>query len=122
MIFDDDKEILDLCSLILSMEGYEVMTRMNCDNVFDDLKDAQVDVILMDNWMPGRHGSEAIRLLKKNTEYQHIPVILFSANIQTASISEEVGADYFLQKPFDLRSFTDMVALAVVRKKEAAAG
>lgn len=113
LIFDDDTDILDLCSLLLRNKGFEVFTRTDCETAIDTIAELKPDVILMDNWMPGISGAETITLLKSKEMFQHIPVIFFSANSQAEQISILAGADYYLQKPFDIKAFTDIVRKAV---------
>src|SRR5689334_1692790 len=105
LIFDDDTDILELCSVLLKKNGYEVHTRTNCVNAPLVVSDVQPDIILMDNWMPELTGSQAIAMLKKIPHLQEIPVIFFSAVNQAEQVAKESGAEYFLQKPFDIGSF-----------------
>ena len=113
LIFDDDTDILELCSVLLKKNGFEVHTRTNCVNAFHVVSEVQPDVILMDNWMPELTGCEAIGKLKSNPAFQNIPVIFFSAVNQAEEVGRQCGADYFLQKPFDIGRFYDVIAKAV---------
>ena len=113
LIFDDDTDILDLCATILRNKGFEVMTSTSSETAIDRISELEPDVILMDNWMPGITGAETIMLLKKKEMFQHIPVIFFTANNQAEKLSILAGADYYLQKPFDINAFVEIVNRAV---------
>ena len=93
LIFDDDKDILELCSIILMQEGYETFGEASSKNVIERINETSPDVILMDIWIPGLGGMEAIQLIKKTPGINLIPVILFSANNNIESIAKEAGAD-----------------------------
>jgi CheY-like chemotaxis protein len=100
LIVDDDEGIVDSLQLLLEEFDYSVATLMNGKAVYD-LKKPYPDVILLDIWMSGIDGSDICRYLKKNKSMQHIPIIMISANKDTAQIAREAGADDFVSKPFN---------------------
>ena len=101
-IFDDDEDILMLCSILLKSRGYEVHTHSNCRNIVEKLLTQRPDVVLMDNKIPDTGGVVATRQLKSDPQTSHIPVIYFSANTNVQQLSEEAEADDYLQKPFNI--------------------
>ena len=109
LIFDDDVNILELCSIILTECGYEVATSETSHDIIDKVTETQPDAILMDNWIPDIGGIEATRILKRNEKFKHIPVIYFSANNDIKSLAEKAGADAYLAKPFDLDELENLV-------------
>ncbi len=109
LIFDDDVNILELCSIILTECGYEVATSETSHDIIERVTETQPDAILMDNWIPEIGGIEATRILKKNPNFNHIPVIYFSANNDIKSLAERAGADAHLAKPFDLEELENLV-------------
>lgn len=113
MIYDDDTDLLDVCTLILQGKNFDVITRDNCSRLLDDLNEHRPHVILMDNWIHDIGGVKATHLIKDSQQFQHIPVIFFSANNDISTLATEAGADYFLQKPFDITELEDLVANAV---------
>jgi two-component system cell cycle response regulator DivK len=113
MIFDDDTDLLEVCSLILAAKNFEVVLKERCTEIIGDIARHSPDVILMDNWIPDIGGVKAIQLVKNSEQFRHIPVIFFSANNNVSELAAEAGADYFLQKPFDIKELEEMVANAV---------
>lgn len=113
LIFDDDVNILELCSIILTECGYEVATSETSHDIIDKVTETRPDAILMDNWIPDIGGIEATRILKKHPEFNHIPVIYFSANNDIKSLAEKAGADAYLAKPFDLDELENLVKSVV---------
>lgn len=108
-IFDDNIEILELCTEILEDLGLEVKTSPSTNNVEEQVSSYMPDLIFMDNWLPDISGIEATKLIKANEALKHIPVIYFSANSNISALASEAGADEFLAKPFDIDSFEEVV-------------
>jgi two-component system cell cycle response regulator DivK len=102
IIFDDDEDILSICTYILEEQGWQVNTFRNCNNIISKVADILPDVILMDNWIPDIGGIAATQTLKNSDEYKNIPVIYFSANNDIHLLAQDAGADSFLAKPFDI--------------------
>ena len=109
MIFDDDKDILAICTFIFKRLGWVVSSSENCIDIVEKVRADKPDVILMDNWIPDNGGIVATRQLKQTEDLQKIPVIYFSANRDVESLANQAGADAYIQKPFDLKEFENMV-------------
>jgi CheY-like chemotaxis protein len=120
LIFDDDVDILQICTIVLRKKGFEVVTLNNSNQVVGQVRSRRPDVIIMDNWIPGPGGIEATRLLKLSPETQDIPVIFFSANSNVAQLALDAHADYFLQKPFDITELEAIVQMALAQGVEPA--
>ena len=119
LIYDDDKDILDVTAAILKMRGFEVATRDNCRTMPIDIEAERPDVILMDNWLPDIGGVKAVQFLKATEDFKNIPVIFFSANSHVEELAKEAGADFMLKKPFEIIDLQNMV-LEAAEKKQAA--
>jgi DNA-binding NtrC family response regulator len=109
MIFDDDLDILSICSYILEEQGWEVHTSTHCNNILENVDRVRPDVILMDNWIPETGGIIATQTLKKHPEFKQIPIIYFSANNDIQSLAKQAGADTYLEKPFDLTELEEII-------------
>ncbi|WP_027377906.1 response regulator [Kaistella palustris] len=108
-IFDDNLEILELCTEILQDLGCEVKTSPTTNNIETQVLEFMPDLIFMDNWLPDISGIEATQLIKANQRLRHIPVIYFSANSNISELAAEAGAEDFLAKPFDIDLFEEVV-------------
>ncbi|HEY5464373.1 MAG TPA: response regulator [Hanamia sp.] len=108
-IFDDNEELLELCTIILEDLGCEIKTSATSNNIEKQVKEYEPDIIFMDNWLPDISGIEATKKLKANNRLQHIPVIYFSANNNISALAKEAGADDYLSKPFNISALEDMV-------------
>jgi CheY-like chemotaxis protein len=108
-IFDDDEDILSICSYILEEKGWMVYTSTDCNDVIQKVTETRPAVILMDNWIPDEGGVVATQKLKASNELKQIPVIYFSANSDIATIADQAGADTYLAKPFDLLDLESVI-------------
>lgn len=108
-IFDDNTDILELCTIILEDAGYEIKTSSTSNDIIAQVNAYIPDLIFMDNWLPDVGGINATRALKSDQDLKHIPVIYFSANNDVKSLAEQAGADGYLSKPFDIAALEDIV-------------
>ena len=108
-IAEDDEGILDAMKIMLETEGYQVKTTIDGKALYD-MKEDLPDVFLLDIWMSGMDGRTMCKYLKSQAQTKHIPIILMSASKNTKKTAQEVGADDFLAKPFELDELVAMVA------------
>ncbi|HJP63593.1 MAG TPA: response regulator [Mucilaginibacter sp.] len=113
VIFDDDEDILSICTYVLEERGWEVHTFTNCNDVTQKVAQVIPDVILMDNRIPDAGGIEATRELKNTEKLKNIPVIYFSADSDIQSLAAHAGAEAFLAKPFDLNDMEKIIDKAI---------
>ena len=114
IIFDDDEDILSICSYILEEQGWEVHTYTDCNDIIERVERVIPDVILMDNWIPDSGGIVATQTLKKNTDLKNIPVVYFSANSDIQLLADHAGAETYLAKPFDLDELERVINTVLV--------
>ncbi|MEO5501846.1 MAG: response regulator [Ginsengibacter sp.] len=113
-IFDDNEELLELCTIILEDFGCVIKTATSAENVEHALLDFMPDIIMMDNWIPGISGIEATQMIKKHELLKHIPVIYFSANSNIHDLAAQAGADDVLAKPFDIAALENIVKKYII--------
>ncbi|VTR28808.1 Mycobacterial persistence regulator A [Sphingobacterium thalpophilum] len=109
-MLDDDRHVLEICSIILETNGYHVEVSETSHDIIEKVEAVQPDLILMDNWIPKIGGIEATRLLKSHPTFRDIPVIYLSANTDIEQLALQAGADSYLAKPFNLEDLENMVA------------
>ena len=109
VIFDDDEDILSICSFILEEQGWEVFAFTDCNKITEKVSAILPNVILMDNWIPDDGGIIATQTLKKSEDLKNIPVIYFSANSDIELLANHAGAETYLAKPFDLEELERVI-------------
>ncbi len=113
-LVDDDRDILELITMMLESEGYHVASYTDGAAALGDFKASSPDLAILDIKMPRMDGLELLRRLR---EWSDIPVILLT------SIADEIdelvglrlGADDYVRKPFSQRVLVERVA-AVLRR------
>ena len=117
IIFDDDEDILSICSFILEGLGWKVFVYSDCNKIVEKVSAILTDVILMDNWIPDDGGIIATQTLKKTEGLKHIPVIYFSANSDIELLANNAGAETYLAKPFDLEDLELIINKVIANKQ-----
>jgi DNA-binding NtrC family response regulator len=115
IIFDDDEDILSICSYILAQQGWEVFTYTDCNEITERVAAVEPAVILMDNWIPDTGGIIATQTLKNTAGLKHIPVIYFSANSDIQLLASHAGAETYLAKPFDLDDLEKVINKVLIK-------
>ncbi|MBI5885108.1 MAG: sigma-54-dependent Fis family transcriptional regulator [Deltaproteobacteria bacterium] len=116
MVVDDEKDIRDSLSGVLSDEGYDVVTAGSSEDALRLIEGALPELVLLDIWLPGMDGTEALKHIK--ALYPLLPVIMISghANIETAVKTTKLGAYDFIEKPLSLDKVVLTVQHALERK------
>ena len=109
LIIEDEQDIVDLATLILEDEGYEVCSFMEFKNYESKVNDSHADLVLLDLNLQGYHGKDICKYIKGNEHLKQTSVVLMSANRDIKEIKEEAGADGYISKPFDLTDFISTV-------------
>lgn len=101
LVVDDEEVIRDLCSEILSRQGYTVDTAENGMAALKKVEKNTYDVVLVDFNMPLMNGLELLETVKR--DLPHIEVIIMTAfgTIQNAIEAMRKGAYDFVLKPFN---------------------
>jgi len=99
---DDAKDSLMLLEFDLSESGYQVITAESGEAALTVLKDIEVNLILLDLYMPGISGLQTLQAVKEDLSLAHIPVIMLSAsgNEEPIVAALELGADDYVTKPY----------------------
>lgn len=103
LLADDSPHAQRMGELILSGEGFEVVTVSDGDSALLRLEDVDPDLVVADIVMPKRTGYEVCQYVKLSPRHRHTRVVL-TAGAQDAVDDAEikrVQADGFLRKPFE---------------------
>jgi len=102
LVVDDDVVICNILDRYLTAAGYRVKTASNGEEMYRCIKLQPPDLILLDLKMPGKHGLELARELRKESD---MGIIILTGSDETVDkiVGLEVGADDYVPKPFDER-------------------
>ena len=103
LVVDDERDIRDLVSGVLSDEGYECRTAADSTAALAAIDERRPSLVLLDVWLHGSEmdGLEVLDAIKAREP--ELPVIIFSGhgNIDTAVSAVSRGAMDFIEKPFE---------------------
>jgi DNA-binding response OmpR family regulator len=114
LVADDSETILLLLRTRLEMEGYEVSTAADGQEVVEALADAgpngQPDLILLDAMMPRMSGLDVLRTLREDGS--EMPILIVSAHreVETLNQAENLGANACVAKPIDFEDLLGRIA------------
>lgn len=101
LIVDDDKDIVELLSIYVENEGYEVEKAYNGKEALSKLNmNPDIALMILDVMMPQMDGMEVIREVRKESQ---IPVLILSAKTDDLDKIQGLvqGADDYVTKPFN---------------------
>lgn len=100
LLVDDETGILDTLRILLTGEGYEVLTATGGQEGCRVITEQRPDLVLSDIRMPGKSGIDVLKCAR--SEDPELPVVLMTAqaSLQTAVRAVNEGAYYYLHKPF----------------------
>jgi DNA-binding response OmpR family regulator len=104
LIADDDPDILELVSLSLERDGYEVVRARSGEEALRIASERHVHLAVLDLMMPGIDGYEVTRRLRANNHIE-LPILILSAFAEDrqAALALAAGADAYMRKPFSPR-------------------
>ncbi|KZY57283.1 sigma-54-dependent Fis family transcriptional regulator [Erythrobacter sp. HI0063] len=114
LIVDDERDIRELVSGVLSDEGYDCRTAGDSTSALEAIDDKRPSLVLLDVWLHGSpmDGLEVLDAIK--VREPDLPVIIFSGhgNIDTAVSAVSRGAMDFIEKPFEAERLLHLVERA----------
>jgi len=110
LVIEDNHAILDVITLILESEAFNVSGLNQGSNFLNHVLEFQPDVIIMDIMLPDIDGRVLLKELKENNLTKHIPVLMISARYNATNyMLDSVEADDFMAKPFNIDELMDKI-------------
>jgi len=104
LVVDDEADVRLVARVVLTSAGYDVIEAESGEAALAALEgDPRPDAVLLDLRMRGIDGWETLRRLRKEPSASTLPVVIFTAQLSSASEAPRPWKDYehFLTKPFD---------------------
>jgi len=124
LLVEDEPENQLVIGLILTTEGYNVITADRGDAALKLAVGEKPDLILLDVMMPEINGYEVLERLRSNPETAGIPVVLLTALAQEKDVEKavEAGVNGFVAKPFEPAELISCVRAALSHSQQAIKG
>lgn len=102
LVVDDEEDIRELVSGILSDEGHETRTAGDSDGALQSISERVPRLVFLDIWLQGSTLDGLALLDEIKARHPHLPVVMISGhgNIETAVSAIQRGAYDFIEKPF----------------------
>jgi len=118
LIIDDDPDLRTLIETIGQVCGVLVLQASDCIEGLHMLEreHRRIKMVLLDYFMPGMEPAECARAIvaKAGTS---IPVVLLTAAVDPADRAAELKINYWISKPFEASTLTDLLAENVLPRK-----
>ena len=111
LLIEDEPNIIEAVSFILSRDGWDVQTHSNGHDAMDAVRRRAPDLIILDVMLPGKSGTDILAEIRADPEFAGVPVLMLTARGQTRDreVAERAGADRYMTKPFSNAEVLDAV-------------
>ena len=108
LVVDDEIKIVEVISLYLKNEGYEVVFANNGREAIDKYKSNDIDLIILDLMLPDISGEDVCKEIR---EISDVPIIMLTAKTDEDSVLNgySLGSDDYITKPFSPRQLVAKV-------------
>ncbi len=121
LVVDDEPLIVTMLTKHFEEEGFAVLTARDGYEALTKARTEMPDLMLLDLILPKLNGYEVCTLLKQDTRYQHIPVVMLTAKVQDKDeqLGRACGAQAYLRKPVQIQSLLDQIRALLPSKHPA---
>jgi two-component system, NtrC family, nitrogen regulation response regulator NtrX len=117
LIVDDEAGIRESLSSILRDERYSVEAVESAELALERLSSGAVEVVLLDVWLPGMDGMEALSRIQSLPQPPSVIIISGHGTIETAVRATKLGAFDFIEKPLSLERIIVLVRNAIEQRR-----
>jgi two-component system OmpR family response regulator len=112
LIADDSETILLLMRTRLEMEGYEVLTACDGEEVLEIMRrdNADPDILLLDAMMPRKSGIDALRELRAAGVATPVLIVSAHQDEMDAGAASDAEVDGYVPKPIDFEALFKSIA------------
>ena len=102
LVIEDEPNIIEAISFILSRDGWQVRTHSGGEGAMDAVRERCADLIILDVMLPHRSGFELLADIRADPVLGRTPVLMLTARGQRKDreMAERAGASRFMTKPF----------------------
>ncbi|MCI2050133.1 MAG: response regulator transcription factor [Lachnospiraceae bacterium] len=120
LVVDDDANIAELISLYLTKECFDTKIVGDGESALEAIGSYKPDLVLLDLMLPGIDGYQVCREVRTKSQ---LPIIMLSAKGEVFDkvLGLELGADDYIEKPFDSKELVARVKAVLRRARPGAA-
>lgn len=113
LIVDDEANLLDFMSLLLTEEGYDVTSALSLSKAREALSEHTFDLVLCDIMMPEGSGLDLLREIRESEASASVIMITAYTSTDTAIQAMKLGAYDYVSKPFDVEELKVLITKAL---------
>jgi len=119
LVIEDDRELIDLLTMHLTAEGYQVDAAADGEAGLRAFQSGQYGLVILDWMLPSLSGIDVLREIRGNDT--RTPVLMLTARGEEADkvLGLELGCDDYLTKPFSIRELTVRIKVLLRRIERA---
>jgi DNA-binding response OmpR family regulator len=116
LLVDDDRDLVLATKVRLKAAGFQVLTAHDGEQGLASALAHRPDAILLDVRMPGMDGLCTLARLRECDATRTTPVVMLSASLLDRCKALDLGAHYFLEKPYDTRALVAAIRSAMAER------
>ena len=116
LIVDDEQSYRQLLSLVFEGDGHSIRTAMNGREALELLHAEPAEIIISDVKMPDMDGIDLLRAVRETLPDVGVILMTAFASVETAREAFKLGADDFIQKPFDVEELKLIVRKTIEKQ------
>ena len=116
LIVDDEQSYRQLLSLVFEGDGHSIRTAMNGREALELLRVEPAEIVISDVKMPDMDGIGLLRALRETEPDVGVILMTAFASVETAREAFKLGADDFIQKPFDVEELKLIVKKTIEKQ------
>src|SRR5688500_8350035 len=117
LIVDDEQSYRQLLSLVFEGDGHSIRTATNGREALSLRQQEPADVVISDVRMPDMDGIEMLESVRESQPDLGVILMTAFASVETAREAFKLGADDFIQKPFDVEELK-LIVKKTLEKQE----
>ena len=117
-IVEDEPDLKDALTFNFENEGFKVNSFSDGESCLKEIKRKKPDLVILDLMLPGISGLDVCREIRTSDTFNDIAVIMLTAKGEEIDriVGFELGADYYVTKPFSVREL--ILRVKVILKKQ----
>ncbi|HMK33676.1 MAG TPA: response regulator [Desulfomonilaceae bacterium] len=116
LLVDDEVQFVELLAERLDTRGFKVQTAFTGEEALLKLQQENVDVVVLDVFMPGKDGLETLRAIKQLQPLVEVIMLTGHATVETGIEGMRLGAFDYLLKPTETEELVAKIKKGSARK------
>ncbi len=113
LIVEDDRAMQQIFTEVLKIDGHHTLSALDGEKAIELLSSHQPDILILDMYLPKLSGYDILRYIQESGMYDHMKIIIVTANNNIMSCDEAELVDVVMLKPISMPQLRQMVGRLV---------